>query len=74
MKPVVLTITAFFIKNVLFVDLFIAKEIQIVEILHEERVLKKSVDYHISSLSPKKMVSSPSKVPKAVRVEPRINV
>lgn len=29
-KPVILTITAFFIKNVMFVDQFIDKEIQII--------------------------------------------
>lgn len=34
-KPLVLTVTAFFIKNVLFIDQFIDKEIQIIEILHE---------------------------------------
>lgn len=52
----------------MFVDQFIDKEIQIVEIIHEERVLKKMAEANISSLSPKKMVSSPSKVPKAIRV------
>lgn len=67
-KPLILTITAFFVKNVIFVDEFIDKEIQIVEIIHEERVLKKMAEANISSLSPKKMVSSPSKVPKAIRV------
>lgn len=33
----------------------------------------KVFDAHISALSPKKLYNSPSKVPKALHVEPRIS-
>jgi hypothetical protein len=43
--------------------------------MHGERVVKKtSTDAYISALSPRKLRSSPSKVPRAVKIEPRINL